>query len=149
MKGPRLDHQKTDRYRYEASESSVEIFGSFFGLKLAGKLGLVNQFTVNSHDLRQIEIPSPSNNINPDCPGKEHTPGFGCVFIHHFLLSARQATQPPPPRTTNGKIILLKNNRMMPPILNNPTFFTMAWLSSVRVSHFTRGISSSMAKTAL
>ena len=86
MEGPRLDHQKTDRYRYEASESSVQIFGSFFGLKSAGKLGLVNQFKVNSHDLRQIEIPSPSNNVHAGGPGKKLPPGFACVVVHHSLF---------------------------------------------------------------
>ena len=86
VEGPRLDHQKTDRYRSEASESSVQIFGSFFGLKSAGKLGLVNQFKVNSHDLRQIEIPSPSNNVHADGPGKKLPPGFACVVVHHSLF---------------------------------------------------------------
>ena len=43
----------------------------------------MNQLKVNSHDLRQIEIPSPSNNVHADGPGKKLPPGCACVVVHH------------------------------------------------------------------
>ena len=44
--------------------------------------GLTNRFKVDSHDLGQIEIGSPSNDIESKGPDVKRSPGRRCFFLH-------------------------------------------------------------------
>ena len=61
---------------------------------LAVQPGLSHQLVVKSHDLGQIQVAAPSDDIDADGPDEESSSGLiGAVFhAPYFLLRARQAT---------------------------------------------------------